>query len=428
MKKILATLLIVIGSILSNNFVYADDEIVLPEIYIRAINPGYTVDGVSNVGEMIEIGRVMNSDESLSLTGLTIGYTNSSGNESVLVEFPENSWMVGERILLRLASSPGHELASVLYTKTLAAKAGPLTLKRGEEVIDSVCWTGKGECHKDFKTANPTTLVRNLETGLFEHVKDYEPEFVAENYREDVVEEEPVPSQCKGLVFSEVLTYYENLKSEQFVEVYNSTAEQIRLDGCKLKYKNKFYELSGVMRPEEYKANYFENISLTKNPTNKNEIELIDANDETIDKLEIPNGQRKGTSYALIGFNADGSELWRVTYAPTPGEANNYQEYKTCEAGKVVNPETGNCVKVTEAAVKICKEGYRLNEETGRCVKIKENTGADYAVKTEEFEEKSSFVAMYAVLGVVAVGVIYIIYEFRGEILKFWRKVFRRFR
>ena len=428
MKKILATLLIVIGSILSNNFVYADDEIVLPEIYIRAINPGYTVDGVSNVGEMIEIGRVMNSDEPLSLTGLTIGYTNSSGNESVLVEFPENSWMVGERILLRLASSPGHELASILYTKTLAAKAGPLTLKRGEEVIDSVCWTGKGECHKDFKTANPTTLVRNLETGLFEHVKDYEPEFVAENYREDVVEEEPVPSQCKGLVFSEVLTYYENLKSEQFVEVYNSTAEQIRLDGCKLKYKNKFYELSGVMRPEEYKANYFENISLTKNPTNKNEIELIDANDETIDKLEIPNGQRKGTSYALIGFNADGSELWRVTYAPTPGEANNYQEYKTCEAGKVINPETGNCVKVTEATVRICKEGYRLNEETGRCVKIKENTGADYAVKTEEFEEKSSFVAMYAVLGVVAVGVIYIIYEFRGEILKFWRKVFRQFR
>ena len=85
-------------------------------------------------------------------------------------------------------------------------------------------------------------------------------------------------------------------------------------------------------------------------------------------------------------------------------------------------------MKVTEATVRICKEGYRLNEETGRCVKIKENTGADYAVKTEEFEEKSSFVAMYAVLGVVAVGVIYIIYEFRGEILKFWRKVFRRFR
>ena len=270
------------------NNVFAEENI-LPEIYIKAINPGYTVDSVSNVGEMIEIG-------------LTIGYTNSSGNETVLVEFPENSWMVGERILLRLASSPGHELASVLYTKTLAVKAGPLVIRRGETVIDSVCWTGKDGCYKDFKTSSPTTLVRNTETGLFEHVADYEPEYVAENYREDVVKEEPVPSQCKGLMFSEVLTYYESEKSEQFIEVYNSSAEQILMMGCGVRYKNKLYELDGVIKPEEYKAKYFEGISLTKNPTNKNILEIIDVNGDVVDKLEIPNGQRKGASFAWVGF------------------------------------------------------------------------------------------------------------------------------
>ncbi len=450
MKKFLIILVTIIGSVFVTNLAFADGN-VLPEIYIKAINPGYTVDGVSNVGEMIEIGRVMDSDEPLSLTGLTISYTNSSGNETVLVEFPENSWMVGEKILLRLASSPGHELASVLYMKTLAAKAGPLTIRRGEEVVDSVCWTGKEGCYKDFKTTNPTTLVRNTETGFFEHVADYEPEYVVENYREDVVKEEPLPSQCKGLMFSEVLTYYESEKSEQFIEVYNSSAEQILMAGCSIRYKNKLYGLDEVIKPEEYKVKYFDNISLTKNPTNKNTLEIIDVNGDVVDKLEILNGQRKGASYAWIGFDAEGAELWRVTYALTPGEANYYQEYKTCEAGKVINKETGNCVNVTEVITKVCKdgyylnlltgrcnktktttaktckEGYRLNEETGRCIKIKENTGANYALQKEEYEESSSFVALYVVLGVVGVGLIYIIYEFWGEILKFWRKVFRRF-
>ena len=51
---------------------------VLPELFIKAINPGYTIDGVSNVGEMIEIKK--NSVESVSLAGATVGYTNAVGN------------------------------------------------------------------------------------------------------------------------------------------------------------------------------------------------------------------------------------------------------------------------------------------------------------------------------------------------------------
>ena len=120
----------------------------LPEIYIKAINPGYTIDGINNVGEMIEIGR-KDSDAPILLAGLTKSYTNSIGNTTNLVEFPEHSWMTGESILLRLASSPESELAAMNYTKTLAFKAGPLTILRGDEIIDSVCWTGKDYCTKD---------------------------------------------------------------------------------------------------------------------------------------------------------------------------------------------------------------------------------------------------------------------------------------
>ena len=423
----------------------------IPEIYIRAINPGYIVDGVNNVGEMIEIAR-KKSDTPFSLAGATVGYTNSSGNDSILFEFPENSWMTGESILLRLASSPERELAAENYIKTLAFKGG-IKLNLNNEVIDEVCWTGKGECATEFKSANPTTLVRNLETGEFAHETEYQPIYKKEAYRVERSEdaENEVMSQCKGLEFSEILSFYETSKMEQFIEFYNSSSEQILLDGCKIRYKNKLYDLSGIVKAEGYLIYLPKEFSLTKNPTSINMLELVDVNGVVVDKMEYPNGQRKGTAYAMIGYGEDGRKIWRITYAPTPGEPNNYQEFKSCEPGKVINQTTGNCVKVTVATEKICpegqylnlltgrcnkiktvvektcKEGYYLNESTGRCRKIVENKGAEYNLDTGEHEEKSSFVALYAVFGVVIIGLIYIVYEFRREILKLWRKVYRRF-
>lgn len=428
----------------------------IPEVYIKAINPGYTVDGKSNTGEMIEIAR-KNVDEPLELSGMKVGYTNSSGNYTVLVEFPENSWMRGKSIVLRLASAPESERAAVNYTKTIAMSAG-LDLKKGEEVLDEVCWTGKNECYKEFKSASPTTLVRNLATGEFEHMAEYQPEYDVESYFVEVAKEEEgygkAASQCKGLIFSEILSYYETSKTEQFIELHNTRAEQILLNGCQIRYKNKNYMLEGIVGADGYYVYYPSKFSLTKNPVTSNTLELIDTDGETIDKLVYPNGQRKGTAYAWIGYDAKGEEIWKTTYAPTPGAANNYQEYRTCESGKVINEATGNCVKVASVSEKICKEGqylniltgrckkyetsaektckegYYLNPATNRCRKIVENNGADYSLAPETYEEQSSFVALYAVLGVVGVGAGYLIYEFRHEIksgaTKVWRKLTKK--
>lgn len=433
-----------------------------PQIYIKAINPGYTVDGVSNVGEMIEISRSDKTSNALiSLAGVSLSYTNSSGATSVLVEFSEHIWLAGESILLRLASAPEHSLANASYSKTLAMKAGPITLNYNGAVVDSACWTGKEGCAAEFKSSRPTVLVRTDDVG-WEHVavEDYTP-----TYDENALYEEPstddedgrgaeVTGHCVGLQFSEILSYYAETKDEQFVEIYNGVAEQILLDGCAVKYKNKSYALAGILKPEGYLAVYPAGLgfSLTKNPTNSNVLELVDADGAVVDRLEYYNGQRKGTAWAWIGYDAEGEELWRTTYAPTPGEPNNYQEYRTCEEGKAINEATGNCVKVTTVEEKICaagqylnvltnrckkyetatektcKEGYYLYEETGRCRKITENTGANYSVVAEEYEEGSSFVALYAVLGVVAVGVVYVIYEFRREIRKWWKKMWGKVR
>ncbi|MBQ3293047.1 hypothetical protein IJG93_01935 [Candidatus Saccharibacteria bacterium] len=460
MKKIIIFFIIIIGGFFGGTVDTWAENLVsenLPEIFIKAINPGYTVDGVANVGEMIEIGR--SSDDLESLAGLKIGYINSSGNETTLVDFSKYLWSAGESILLRLASSPGAELAHVQYTKTLAFRAGPLLIRRGDEIIDTVCWIGGEGCVAAFNSSNPTTLVRDLDTGEFRHLSNYEPTFTEGNLKmvetgvdssDDGVKE--VYNKCKGVVFSEILSYYESSPTEQFIELYNSSHENISVDGCFVRYKNKKYELSGVVGPEGYLVRYLNDFRLTKNPTTSNVLELIDVNGDVLDRLEYFNGQKKGTSYAFIGYDDLGAEIWKTTYAPTPGEPNNYQEFRTCEAGKVINEATGNCVKVTSLAEKICgegkylniltgrcksnessssgtkecKEGYYYNEETKRCRKIKENDGAEYALVPETFNEETSFVALYLVLGVVGVGLIYIIYEFRHDIGRIFRKIMRR--
>lgn len=471
MKKILLYLIITfvvgIGGIFiievcanAEEPVSISDEI--PEIYIRAINPGYTISGKSNVGEMIEISRKNFSDAPMSLTGINISYTNSSG-EQTLVEFSEHSYLSGETILLRLASSPESELATMTYkvkgtSSGLTQSSGPLTLKRGDEVIDKVCWVdGEEDCYRKFKSGSGESLVRNLETGEFEFRTLYEPTYDPGSYYVEEVEDGKGSgsgiSQCKGLEFSEILSYYESSKSEQFIEFHNRGTEQILLDGCMVRYKNKNHTLKGIVAADGYYAYYpdLEGFSLTKNPTNSNTLELIDTDGTVIDKLVYLNGQRKGTAYALIGYGTGGEEIWRTTYAPTPGVANNYQEYKTCEEGKVINKETGNCVKATAVMTKVCKEGqylnpltgrckkietieekkckegYYLNPETGRCRKIKENTGADYSLEPESYEETSSFVALYTILGVVGVGILYVGWEFRGGIKRLCGRVFRRF-
>ena len=431
-------------------------------IFIKAINPGYTVDGKSNVGEMIEIGKKIKeddvgdgeiSDEKILLAGLTIGYTNSSGNYATLFTFPENSYLAGESIILRLASaSLGNDAAGV-YTKTLAFKGG-IDLKFNDIVIDTVCWTGKDECYEEFKTGEMTALVKNLETGKFEKVKDYAPKYDEKSY--EVLEsgmggeEMEQVSHCTGVIFSEILSYYDLDKSEQFIELYNSAAEQVLLDGCKIRYKNILYELSGIIKAEGYFAYYPTEFNLTKNPTNSNILELVEADGRVVDKLEYFNGQKKGTSYMMVGYDAEGKEIWRTTYAVTPGEANNFQEYRSCEEGKVLNEETGNCVKATEVKtvvcgegqylnpltgrckkyeeekVTICKEGYYYNEDTGKCRKITINNGAEYDLEPESYEEKSGFVGIIAIIIVVVLGLAYVIYEFRMEILGFIKKIFKK--
>lgn len=502
----------------------ADSAELNAKIAINAINPGYTTDAGKNAGEMIELVNL--SGSTLSLDYLAVVYTakptatNTLGKSTVLYRFPAGSKFIGKTILLRYSGAPevtnvdssggaaagsagssgATAVADLLYDTSLAM-AGTLSLVQTSadfdvnavdegidaygEVVSSVCWLGGESCLPVFSTTvksrSYTTILRNAETGEYEHVAEYTPVYSAENsglYLPPVAEEEDpgssgsasssgssstsglfdatLDAQCQGVIFSEILSYYDADATEQFIELYNATGSEIELSGCQIKYKSKYYAVAGsstklgsgeyfVIRPE---------FKLTKNPTTENTLELYDVNGTVVSALAYPHGQKKSASYALVGYNADGTENWQITYAVTPGEANVYQEYKTCPAGKVINEATGNCVKAATVSSALaecpegkyrnpatgrcknissdsgsteCKEGYERNPETGRCRKIKSNDGAEYpVVPVTGIVEQSTFIALWAIGVVALLGAGYVVFQFRREIKYFFRKTFTK--
>ncbi len=437
------------------------------DLIIKAINPGYTVDGTRDVGEFIELQKISDTS-SLSLAGYAIWYVNSKGNETPLLNFAEGSSLVGETLLVRLARSPDSDRADATYTTTLAMSTGRINLVFQDQIVDTVCW-GSKECSTAFKGTKPTSLVRDLTSGDFAHLENYNPDYEPTQpslilpptlespddteLEPDIAPELPV---CQGLEFTEVYSYYVNSQTEQFVELYNPTDHQIQLSTCSIRYKNKLYPLEGEINVGEYYIFYpsqHGSFSLTKNPTTSNVIELVERSGQSVDVLSYQHGQKKSASFAKF-YDRDGSSKWQITFQPTPGGENLYQEFRTCTDGKVINPVTGNCIKVTTTTKTVqecaegqyrnpltgrckkiatstepkpCAEGYERNAKTGRCRKITQaNDGAEYALVPETYSSQKTFTALGIVIAIACLGILYIVLQFRREILRTMRKVRQR--
>ena len=427
-------------------------------VLISSYNPGFSD---PYQGEFVELRRL--SETSILLAGLSVVYETATGSEYVVYEFPDGDEMIGESLLMRLASSnevkeaakSGTVAADATYTRNMAQGEGRIKLVYAGDVVDSLCW-GSDEvgCYDKFDSRNPTTLVREItdeEIGDFGHIASYMPKFNAEKpgLKHNEPEEEVVEPQCREMEFSEILTYYENVSAEQFVELYNRGEEDINLNGCFIKYKNSNYSLTGIVAAHSFTVVYPAqswSVNLTKNPTSSNKLQLIDTDGEIVDALTYYNGQKRGVSLAKMGYNADGSKKIQQTYSPTPGSENVYQQFKTCPVGKVINLETGNCVSeatmatatlaacpagkyrnpltgrcksyatTTSTELKPCAEGYERNPETNRCRKITSNTGADYPVVAEVVTEKKEMTAIFAIVTVIVAGIAYIAFQYKDEL------------
>ena len=364
-----------------------------------------------------------------------------------------------------------------LSSSGLASTAGKIQLYQGKELIDEICW-GKLEC------ANPgpkfaTKQEENM--SLVRCAGQCEIAFIPEAYYPDITEsiktlEPPLDTSCDGLIISEIHSYYTNSSAEQFIELYNSSSEPINLLNCQILYKNNSYPLEGELLPSGYFVYQNPDLILTKDPTSYNHYALKYASGDIFYEVILPHGQRKGTSYAIFDSNKPG-EQWLRTYAITSGSENIYQEFQSCEEGKVINPETGNCIKeeinieitcpegkylnpltgrcktiptvktttckegyylnpstgrckkYNETEAKECQEGYERNPETNRCRKIRADITDSYPVaeiSTDDYDNPKIFVATAVIAGLAILGLVYVVYQYRKEIKQFILKICRR--
>ena len=385
-------------------------------------------------------------------------------------------------------------VADLTYSTSLAM-SGSLSLIYKDtpnstgEVISAVCWLGGENCLPYFSTTvksrSYTTIVRNDDTGDYYHTNEpnllfqssspglfLPPSEVESDEETDTstndsefsrISADITLSPCFGLRFSEILSYYTDEPSEQFIEIVNSSNHVISLSRCAIRYKSKNYKIIlgnedySLAADDYYVINPNPMFRLTKNPTTENLLELVDVGDGwgddyvVVASLAYPHGQKKSAAYAMIGYNSYGEEEWQTTFLPTPGSSNIPQEFKTCPAGKIINELTGNCVNASTLSTLLkdcgegkyrnpetgrcksyndsgetnaCKEGYERNPETGRCRKIKDNNGADYPlVPITGVEEHSSFIAIWAIVGIGVIGLGYVVFQFRKEIVYFTRRI-----
>ena len=469
----------------SENYSALDPRIL--ELVISAVNAGYT-DSAGRAQNYDFVELYNTTGEPVALGGYELVYTNSGGS-ATRQTFAAGAMLNAEYLVMGYTGSPQFAEAEkdYKYGFNLSAETGTVSLLQNGEMVDEVCWGG-AKCEQKFnkfttKEVENMSLARCIVDGQIDLCVD-EKWFEPRLYRPEInlhalyfteSEEAMGAAQCVGLVWSEVYAYFEDDYGEQFLELYNPTDEIVPVSGCQIEYKNKRYALDGEIEPGAYYLYQNADLKLTKNPTSTNTVGLIDANGEEVAKLTYTHGQKKGTAFAWLGEDETAQPVWRQTYALTPGEANIYQQYRSCPAGKVINPKTGNCINFFEdevlpacpagkfrnpetnrcrsyetaasvlapckdgyyrspdtnrcrkiaaqTAIKPCAEGYERNPETNRCRKIRQNNGADYCVQPTTHTETSSFIA-YGALGAVAIGgILYIIVQFRQEIGRFVRKL-----
>lgn len=429
----------------------ASSSSVIPPLYIKAVSPGYTVSSKGNTGEFIEL--VNRTDSLISLENLSLIYNNGK-NDYTIFDFPENSFLAPGSLVLRLQSSPEvknviadsedssySSVANLIYAKDLAS-SGSLRLvskasdsnpvsdsdstsdsvltsrdTSGNLILDSICWLGGDDCAKAFSSSAPSILVRDSETGELAHfsIKSsetgaidyslYPLNFSPENYQiiEPVVEdseyEDEDPDSLDGSGDSEDDSLFPDVGTVSD----DSSESSSELAACpEGKYRNPLTNRCKTIETEPEPKTCDEGYYLNEETNRCNKIK--ETTEKTCDE----------GYYLNVTTNRCNKIQTETALIP-------------CKDGYERNPETNRCRKITteeENELSPCAEGYERNPETNRCRKIQANNGADYAlVPVTGGTEQKSFIAIWALVAVAALGLAVILFQFRHELSHFFKSL-----
>ncbi|MBR1939126.1 hypothetical protein IJ847_00120 [Candidatus Saccharibacteria bacterium] len=270
-----------------------------PPAYFHAFNVGYKDEYDSQNYDFVELAF---SAEPPPLDHLKISYYNSAGNHAGDYIFPARAILAKDRLVLGFSKSPQFEnfadsgLTYYFSDSGLASTAGKLELYYDDQKLDEVCW-GKIECTN--QAPKFSTKAEDNYSALREGVAFTSAKYYPDLDLDAISQPPPPPIVCDALRFTELLSYYDALATEQFIELQNFSDHEISLDSCALQFKKNLAPLSGSLAPKAYVAVQNLDFALTKNPSSAAEIQLLD-NGRPIASFQYPHGQRKATSYALF--------------------------------------------------------------------------------------------------------------------------------
>lgn len=175
-----------------------------------------------------------------------------------------------------------------------------------------------------------------------------------------------VVNECSGIVIAEVAAN----TSEQFIELYNTNAEPVGLEGCQVmtnrsSTKAHVFDEGVIIEEHSYMTVVVSETDLLLTKTTSGVVYVLSSDGAIeVDSVEYSN-LAKETSWSKF------DDKWQQTYVITPGAGNVYEKYPPCEEGYWRNEETGRCNKIVEPTVLAdCGEGRERNPETGRCRNI----------------------------------------------------------
>lgn len=179
---------------------------------------------------------------------------------------------------------------------------------------------------------------------------------------------------CDAVVISEVLPNPSGSDTgKEFIELHNTSAEEVSLEGCSLKTSanSKEYKLTNeVLKADEYKAYYDGETDLTLPNSSGGRVWLLSTTNE-IDVVDYPVDMKDDVSYARF---QDG---WHQTFSNTPNEANNLLPEPPCPSGQQRDKESGRCRSVVSVvSIADCGPGRYRHPETNRCRNISAATSS----------------------------------------------------
>ena len=327
-------------------------------------------------GKAVEIRNVSGTDyETKHLSVQFIRATDTGGNAPDVLATFYGTIPAGGRIIIGngVVEQSGAQSADYYFTQTAAAvmsaTGGWLLLVDDTQELDNFCWAANANsiCGEDFYPSLPfrddRVYVRCFEDDAPVRCAGGLP-FEPDSRR--TVEAgggyAPFYNQCSGVIVSEVAPQV----VDQFIELYNTTDQEVSLERCLLQLGTRVHQFSAgmVVGANAYLVVNPSTIGISLARTTAGTVRML-ASDGTPQHSFAYTAPRENRSAIIY----EGTIQWTLDI--TPGNPNIYRQYDDCQVGYWRNEETGRCNKEVEATVLIdCGEGRERNPATGRCRNI----------------------------------------------------------